>query len=207
MCFSATASFTASFTLLLCGIASLYRAKKNQHLFAMIPIFFSIQQFIEGTIWQSLTSGASAQLATYAYLSLVFIIWPNWIPLSIAVMSKRISEKKALVLPMVAGICTSILAIASFFASSPTARIIGNHIQYTAHLPVWTFISGTFLYLIAAITPFFIPHIPNLWLMGVIAAISYTVSFIFYRAVLLSVWCFFTALLSVLVFIIIGKKL
>jgi hypothetical protein len=203
MCFSATASFTASFLLLVCGIAALYRAKKNQRLFAMIPLLFSVQQFIEGTIWQSLTSGTAVQLATYAYLSFVFIIWPNWVPLSISLMSKRISEKKLMALPMIAGILTSILAISYSFVSSPQAMIVDHHIKYTAHLPGWLWIPGTCLYLFATIAPFFIPKISNLWMMGVVLALSYIATLLFYHMAILSVWCFFAAILSVFVFIII----
>ncbi len=203
MCFSATASFTASFLLLVCGIAALYRAKKNQRFFAMIPLLFSMQQFIEGTIWQSLTSGTSAQLATYAYLSFLFIIWPNWIPLSISFMSTKISEKKSLALPMIAGILMSILALSYSFVSSPQAMIVDHHIKYTAHLPGWLWIPGSCLYLFATITPFFIPNIPNLWILGVVLALSYIVTLLFYYMAILSVWCFFAAALSVFVFIII----
>ncbi len=201
MCFSATASFTASFVLLLCGITALYRAKKNQRLFAMIPLLFSIQQFIEGTIWQSLTAGTSVQAATYAYLFFVFIIWPNWIPLSISFMTTRISEKKLLALPIIAGILMSILAISYAFVASPTAMIIDHHIKYTTHLPGWLWIPGMSLYLFATLTPFFIPTIPNLWIMGAVLAFSYVATLLFYYTALLSVWCFFVAVLSVFVFV------
>ncbi len=204
MCFSATASFTASFLLLLCGITALYRAKKNQRLFAMIPLLFSIQQFIEGSIWQSLTAGAPVQAAMWAYLTFVFIVWPNWIPLSISFMSTRISEKKSLAVPIIAGILTSILAISYAFVSSPTATIVDHHINYTAHLPGWLWIPGTFLYLFATLTPFFIPKIPNLWKMGVVLSLSYIATLFFYYTAMLSVWCFFVAALSIFVFIIIG---
>ncbi len=203
MCFSATASFTASFLLLACGIGALYRAKKNQRLFAMIPLLFSIQQFIEGTIWQSLAAGESAKFAMYAYLSFLFILWPNWIPLSISLMSTKVSEKKSLALPMIAGILTSILAISYSFISLPTVMIADHHIRYTAHLPGWLWIPGTCLYLFATITPFFIPNIPNLWMMGVVLALSYIAALLFYFTALLSIWCFFAAILSAFIFIII----
>jgi hypothetical protein len=107
---------------------------------------------------------------------------------------------------MLAGICTSLLAIVALFISVPTAHIVEHHITYSVDLPGWIYFFSTFLYLIATITPFFIPHIPNLWLIGVIAATSYSISFIFYHTALLSVWCFFAALLSLLIFIIVGKK-
>ncbi len=201
MCFSATASYVASAILLLCGIAALSRAKKNQLFFASIPILFSIQQFIEGTIWQSLTQGSSATLAIYAYVCFVAIIWPNWIPYSIYHIS-NFSEKKKLSISMVAGILTGILSAAYLMAYPPIAIIAENHIRYTSDIPQWLWIPGTFLYLTATVMPFFIPKIPSLSIMGVILAISYVFAFLFYYNYIISIWCFFAAILSVLVILI-----
>ncbi len=202
MCFSATASFTASAVLLMCGIAALTRAKKNQRLFAMIPFLFSAQQFIEGNIWQALTAGTTAQLATYAYLTFVYIVWPNWIPLSIGAMCTKVSEKKMMALPMMAGILTSILAIGYLFVATPQAMITCSNITYAADLPRWLWLPGSALYLFATIAPFFIPKIKHLWVMGVVVALSYVATLIFYHTAIVSVWCFFAALLSVFIFII-----
>ncbi|HLE76456.1 MAG TPA: DUF6629 family protein [Candidatus Babeliales bacterium] len=203
MCFSSTASFTASGVLLICGIGALIRAKKNQRLLAMMPILFSIQQFIEGTIWQSLMAGQSAQLAIYAYLTFVYIVWPNWPALAISKMTSKVSEKKLLTLPLLAGILISILTIVCLTIAVPQASITCSHIVYTAPLPHWLWFPGSALYLFATIAPFFIASIPHLWLMGVLLAISYAVTFLFYNIALLSVWCFFAALLSAFIFIII----
>ena len=203
MCFSATTSFTTAALLLLCGIAALYRAKKNQFLFAMIPLLFAIQQFIEGTIWQSLTSGTYTFMGAYAYLIFVFIIWPNWIPFSIYFMTSRASEKKTLALPIMAGILMSILAATYLIIATPHVAIEGYHIKYTAHVPPWVLIPGTALYLFATITPFFIATIPHLWIIGIILALSYIVSLLFYYTYIISIWCFFAALLSILILIII----
>jgi hypothetical protein len=202
MCFSASASFTAAAVLLLCGIAALIKAKKNQQYFAAIPLLFAVQQFIEGTIWQSITAGTSAQLATYAYLTFVYVVWPNWVPFSINAMSSTASEKRALFLPMIAGIAISILAISYLVVTTPVAAATCNNITYVADVPKWLWLPGSALYLFATIAPFFICKIKHLWLMGVGLAISYAATAIFYHAAILSVWCFFAAVLSVFVFII-----
>ncbi len=202
MCFSATASFTASAVLLLCGIAALTRAKEKQRLFAMIPILFSIQQFIEGTIWQSLMAGQPAQMAIYAYLTFVYIVWPNWPALAITQMAPTAKEKLNLRLPLFAGIITSCIAIAAFFVTTPQAAITCSHIAYRADLPSWLWLPGSALYLFATLAPFFISSIAHMWIMGVVLGISYVATLLFYKVALTSVWCFFAALLSVFVFII-----
>lgn len=49
MCFSATASFIASTTLCVIGVATLKNTKASDEVpFAMIPFIFGIQQLIEG---------------------------------------------------------------------------------------------------------------------------------------------------------------
>ncbi|WP_420856726.1 DUF6629 family protein [Sulfuriflexus mobilis] len=54
MCFSATASFTASALLLPVGVYCLHearQAKKPYWLLAVMPLLFAIQQFLEGQRW------------------------------------------------------------------------------------------------------------------------------------------------------------
>lgn len=52
MCFSATASFTASAVLGITGIATLRQVKFKSLIFlACLPLLFAIQQFNEGLIW------------------------------------------------------------------------------------------------------------------------------------------------------------
>jgi hypothetical protein len=202
MCFSATASFTASAILLMCGIAALTRAKEKQRLLALMPILFSIQQFIEGTIWQSLMAGQSAQMAIYAYLTFVYIVWPNWPALAITQMTTKSSEKMNLRLPLMAGIVTSCIALAAFFVTEPQAAITCSHIAYRADLPRWLLLPGSALYLFATLAPFFISSIAHMWIIGVVLGLSYVATILFYQVAVTSVWCFFGALLSVFIFII-----
>lgn len=202
MCFSATASFTASAVLLMCGIAALTRAKEKQRLFAAIPILFAIQQFIEGTIWQSLMAGESAQMAIYAYLTFVYVIWPNWPAIAITQMASTTKERFNLRLPLFAGIVTSCIALAAFFVTIPSAAITCSHIAYRADLPNWLWLPGSALYLFATLAPFFISSVAHMWIMGAILALSYGATLLFYTVAITSVWCFFAALLSVFVFII-----
>ena len=51
MCFSAGASFTSAGILTILGILSIKKAPREYRLFAMMPLFFAIQQYCEGIIW------------------------------------------------------------------------------------------------------------------------------------------------------------
>ncbi len=204
MCFSASASFTASAALFLCGIAALVRAKKNQYWFASIPLLFSMQQYIEGTVWQAIPHGTQTSLAIYAYLTFVFIIWPNWVPWSVYHLIVKKSEKNRLIFPMISGILISIVAGIYLMMHAPYAMIEQCHIVYRSHVPSLLWAPGSFFYLIATIVPFFISSNKHLRAMGIVLACSYAASLLFYFGALLSVWCFFSALLSIFVLIIVG---
>ena len=52
MCFSPEASFAGGLIISSIGIATVTKVyKSSQLLFAAIPLFFGIQQFIEGALW------------------------------------------------------------------------------------------------------------------------------------------------------------
>lgn len=198
MCFSAAASYTASAVLLLSGIIALSKAKARTRMFAAIPLIFAIQQFTEGVTWQTLQAGGSALISTYAYLFFVFIIWPLLVPWAALSLSTSTRERKLLRLPLAAGGVVALLALVSALYITPITVITCNSIRYTADLPLAMGALGTIAYLIATIGPFFIVQQRHFWLMGSALTIAYLMSFIFYYQTLISVWCFFAALLSVL---------
>lgn len=203
MCFSATASYTASAALLITGLISLYKTKPRMRMIAAIPLLFSIQQLSEGITWQALSRGTSAQLSTYVFLFFVFIIWPLWVPLATRSIAHTAQERSLLNIPIVAG--SYVAAFALLYASSirPIAAITCTSIRYIEDLPIHLWGLGSIAYLIATITPFFIIRQRYFWLMGSALAISYVVTFILYHQTLISVWCFFTAILSILTLLII----
>ncbi len=206
MCFSASASYTASIVLLLSGIATTRIAKPKQRMFAAIPLLFAAQQFLEGTIWQAIAAGKSATTSTYGFLIFVFLVWPIWTPLSIRIMSKNDKTKRLLLFPITTGILVALLAAWNIASQTPQAALTCNHIHYFSALPAYLWIPGTILYIIATITPFFIVRDRYFWLAGTLAAFAYLISFTFYYETMLSVWCFFAAILSLFIMIIIRKN-
>ncbi len=203
MCFSASASFTASAVLLLCSIATLSRAKKNQYMLAMTPLLFSIQQFFEGMVWLGTTSGNNPTLAAYGFLFFI-ISYPIWIPLSIRQMSSTQSEKNATNPSLIAGILLAIVVIGYYGMATPIIQVLNNHISYTVGVPTSFWIPATILYLFATILPFFVIKNRNLWILGTLLALSYAVSFFFYYQTILSIWCFFVAIISITILFVLG---
>ena len=202
MCFSVTASFTASLVLITCGIAALkYAQEKRLKMIAAIPLIFGLQQFAEGTVWMSFLDPRFAfvrMTATYIFLACACIIWPLWIP--IALSRFDVHYYKRFVPSMIAGgICACAAIVYAFLY--PISVIAGCNIAYNLDFP-YTEYSTYFnsvvslLYVIATIVPFFITRNKMLWCIGALIAVSYIISYVAYFEAFTSVWCFFAALIS-----------
>jgi hypothetical protein len=90
MCFSATASFTASAVLATIGVATLRHVREPRALlFACVPLLFAVHQFSEGMVWLAL----EGRLGPTARDHLVFLytlyaigILPLLMPAAVALM-------------------------------------------------------------------------------------------------------------------------
>jgi hypothetical protein len=51
-------------------------------------------------------------------------------------------------------------------------------------------------YVIATIAPLFVSSVRRMWVFGFMIAVSYLVASIFFSQYLISVWCFFAAIMS-----------
>ena len=209
MCFSATASFSAGIVLTVIGIASIKKVQNpSQSLFASIPLIFAAQQIVEGFLWLNLPSPDNPllnQSLIYAFLVVAQVIWPIWVPLSIYKLTPKADRKTIQKILVGIGIFTgTCLAIFLMFFDA-TAKIHGNHVLYNQTYPETIRYIGVSFYLAATILPLYFSSVKNLWILGLGIFVAYVVSFIFFSRYLLSVWCFFAAIISVTVYVIIIK--
>ncbi len=209
MCFSAKASFLTSGMLAVMGIVTLEKIKeKKQILFASIPLIFSAQQFIEGILWLSLTGKANPELiklCAWGFLSIAFLLWPIWIPISLIFLEKKLNRKKILFSTLFMGIFVAIHNAYLMLQYGVSAQLTENHILYNVFYPSPRFLY-TALYVFATVLPFFISSVPLMWFFGLVGFISLIITMFFYLNYLISVWCFFAAFLSVLIYLIIVKR-
>jgi hypothetical protein len=206
MCFSAGASFGASVLLGAIGAIAIAKAKtKPQKLFAAIPLVFAVQQFSEGMLWLSLQNTGNTQSQSfYTYIFLVFamMVWPVWIPLTIRLPEKDFLRKKIITALLVTGIFIA-AGIGCLLLLYPV-QVIGrhHHLHYEFYLPPvllkygWIF---SLLYFLPTIITPFISSIKKMKWLGVVFIASYLFAVIFYNGFVISVWCYFAALLSIVV--------
>ena len=210
MCFSAGASFASGALLSVVGIATQRKVRKpEQRLFAAIPFLFGFQQLAEGVLWITLRSGGYDWLqnaATYTFLMMAMVIWPVMVPSSMWFMEEAKNRKKILAVLMVVGGSLSLFYAFCLILYNVTPQINGFHIQYIDDFPQTLAIIASLIYPVAVITPLFVSSVRWMWLFGILIAVSWLVTEIFFRGYLTSVWCFFAALLSVMVYWIISAS-
>ena len=209
MCFSAPASFAVSGVLVLIGTFTIQKIKtKSQIPFASIPLFFALQQFVEGLLWLALARGITSDLiqaAAYIYLSFAFPFWPIWIPISLIFLEKNKLRRSFLILTLFIGAAVAGYLIYCMAKFRVTPQILSHHIYYDVKVPQITKYDYVF-YLIATILPFLISSFRYMWVFGILAAASLFITYLLYTKFLLSVWCFFAAALSVIIYFITIKK-
>lgn len=204
MCFSAGASFTGGVIISAIGVATVMKVHKpSQIVFASIPLFFGFQQFVEGFVWLILQHPVYAHyqsLVTYIYLVMAEVFWPMMIPLAVLCMEKDKKRQKYLWILLTMGISLSLYYIFCLFTFNVTPEIMGYHIEYKDNFPESIRLLAFSIYLIASITPLFISSIKRTHLLGILMSLSCLITVIFFTHYLTSVWCFFAALISVVIF-------
>lgn len=202
MCFSAAASFASAGLLGLAGIAALRQARgPAQWPFAAIPCLFAVQQGAEGLAWLGLSQGGRtswAMVPGYAFLVVAQLVWPVWIPLALRLIAPP-ERKRPLGVVLALGSGVSLLLAACMLRYGVDAAIVAHHIAYSLPYPSMVRDCGGLLYGVAVIAPPFMTGMRNMWWLGVGIAVAYLVSAIIYQYSVLSVWCYLSALLSILI--------
>jgi hypothetical protein len=209
MCFSVGASFGSGVVLAAIGIVTLKITYKPSHLvFAFIPVLFAVQQFSEGFVWLTLQHPEYAKwqpVPVHVFMVFAHIVWPFWITLSALLLEKQEARKKILTILFGAAIVLSGSEVYYMILTPITAEISGHHVKYLFEYPPVYVIVTDIAYGLVTVVPCFISSIKRMWLLGVCFTASLIFSALFYQAHLLSVWCFWAAILSIIIYLIIDN--
>lgn len=198
MCFSPAASFTAAAILSGVGTAALRKTSSTREkALASIPLVFAGQQLVEGMLWLCLLHGYSVQAQywlTQIYSGFAGIVWPVLIPFSLHLIEPSHTHRRLIaVVGMVgAGVagCTAFVILRFGF----TAEILSNCIYYDNSAPTLPF--AVAVYAVATCAAFFCSSHRLLRWLGAVNVAGFFIAYYFYRFNLISVWCFFAALIS-----------
>lgn len=205
MCFSAEASFGASVVLGVVGVVAVRQVQiKSQLLFACIPFVFSFQQFSEGILWLSFHHKDLIFLqtiSTYTFLIIAQIIWPIWVPLSILLLEKEANRKKLLYISFGFGILLSSYLAYCYLFYDVKAEVSNHHIQYNLDFPhtaSYLWLTGLF-YFIPTVVSTIISSVHRMRILGLIILLSCVLTRMFTLNYFISIWCFFAAIISIMV--------
>ena len=202
MCFSASASFIAGTTLSAVGVAALRNTKTKSELpFAMIPLMFGIQQLTEGVIWLTFPYDATLLrlTMTYIYSGFSHVLWPIYVPFAMGVLETVRWRKNAIFAFLAAGIPVGLYLLYSIVSRPLMAEVIGKHIVYAS--PHFYLVPVMVLYLAATCVSCFFSSHGFVRLFGVLALLSFIAAYFVYVNALVSIWCFFAAVLSLLIYL------
>jgi hypothetical protein len=208
MCFSAGASFGVGATLAVAGISAIAIAKTpREKVFAAIPLIFAIQQGCEGILWTAIPNPEYAgwvHPATMTFLVFALMVWPVWIPLSVWLLEDVKSKKQIIGYTLILGLLVALYHAYNIFGFPAAAAITGYHIQYTTKYPfnIGQIVDGC--YGIATILPTFLSSNTRMRILGITIIISYIIAQIFFDQYVISVWCFFAAIISGVIFFILN---
>lgn len=207
MCFSATASFTASGILTPLGVYALgrcYHADRRYLALAAFPLLFGIQQAVEGWGWLAIEGGVQSDIhrAALGFLFFAYFLWPLLVPLSTCFVEES-RERRVLFLSisLVGGLFGLSLYSPLFLnADWLSVQIANGSILYQSTLIYDGVIPRTGVRLIyAAIVglPLLFSTIPSIRIFGVLILLSVISGFLFFAYAFTSIWCFIAAILSI----------
>ena len=210
MCFSATASFSAGALLLGIGTLTLRSAMATHQPralpFAVIPFLFAVQQLIEGVIWLTFSSAAPLlnSVMTHVYSFLSHVLWPVYVPLAVLLMEPAGWRRRALTAFVAAGAAVGAYLLVVLVAFPIVSRPTGQHIEYVSpHF--FAAVTMTLYLLSTAISPLLSTH-RMVVVFGALALLSFGAAYALYATWFISVWCFFAALLSAVVYFHFGVR-
>lgn len=202
MCFSASVSFVAGTSLLAAGTVTVWKAKhKDELLFAAIPLLFGVQQLIEGVIWLGFRFDSPLLNPTMTLLYALFshVLWPIYVPLAALLLEPVRWRRNALAAFLAVGVGTGLYLLVSMFRFPIVSRAVGGHIEYVSpHFFIGPVMAG---YLAATCISMLFSSHRAVKLFGVAALLSFVASYAVYTQWFFSVWCFFAAILSGIVFL------
>jgi len=165
----------------------------------MMPLLFGLQQFSEGLIWLLLDKNPNLDfLLSLIFLFFAFLLWPVWVPLSLGVYDhprKKIFYWIAF-FGLLYGIC--LYGATIFYKTSFDLHLCDQSICYTIRHPMMNPFGISF-YFIFTIVPFFIAKSNIIKVLGLLIGVSAVISGLFFTIAFTSVWCFFSAAVSIYV--------
>lgn len=205
MCFSATASFTAGTFLLWIGILTLRQVRhKYMIAFASLPLIFWIHQIIEGMVWISFHRTLFHSVAVFLFVVVAYSFWPMYVPIAVGVLEHDPRKRKIFFALSLLGVITGAYILTHVISTQISSSIVGNSICYQVPVsyPEYAFV---FYFLVIGFS-LVLSSSQKIRIFGTLVLFSFFIAHRWYPETSFSVWCFFAALLSCIVYFYIQES-
>jgi hypothetical protein len=200
MCFSATASFTAGAALLVVGAVTTSRARRGAEIpFALIPVLFGVQQLVEGALWLTFPDNGSLanSVLTHFYSFFSHVLWPIYVPIAVLLLEPEAWRRKLLMAIAVGGAAVGLYLLYILVTEPIVSEVVGGHISYQS--PHFYVAAVMTLYVLATCVSSFVSSCKTIRWFGAATFVALLAAYAFYAFWFISVWCFFAAVLSLIV--------
>lgn len=198
MCFSTLASVTAGTALTVAGGVTVGMARRRGELpLALIPLLFGVQQLTEGAVWWSLDHDDARikVVSITVYLLFALVLWPFLVPFAILCMETVPARRKVMAALLVVGGMVGLQGLSTVVRSPGAPHVHVSSIRYD--MPSFTVIG---LYLTATCLAALVSSHRFVKLIGAGARGLGLLTLWLYAAVFISLWCFFSAVLTIIIF-------
>ena len=201
MCFSAAASFTSGAILSVAGVTTLKKVNRRKDIpFAIIPLLFGIQQLAEGVVWLSLTNNnqTCTAVSSYSFLFFAFILWPAFVPFVAGQGERDKVRKRIFHLFQIGGLSVTLYFL-YFLINNPLTTYVNQHsISYQIFSPYQFSVASAYVFFTCGSLLFSRRNI--LKLFGAASTVAVAITYYFYQHAFTSVWCFFSGILSMIIY-------
>jgi uncharacterized protein DUF6629 len=206
MCFSATASFSAAAVIGSVGIVTLSSAAaKPDHRIlglAAFPMLFALQQVVEGFLWLDLAGpapGALHGVLVHAFQGYAEVFWPVFAPLAALLIERERWHRMLISACLVIGVALSAYLLVAMIGHPYQASVGEGHIVYRNDFQYPTGIEAP--YVVATTLSLLLSSDKHVQRLALVVLIGFAVAYVSFHHAYISVWCFFAAIASVLVYL------
>lgn len=178
------------------------RAERKAELpFSAIPLLFGVQQILEGIIWLTFRFDTPLlnTVMTNAYSLFSHVLWPIYMPFAVLALEPVPWRRKALYAFLAIGTAAGLYLLINMARFPITSQPVGAHIEYVSpHFYVavvmGSYLAGTCLSMLLSSHKF-------VNVFGALALLLFVAVYRIYTLWFISVWCFFAAVLSAVVYL------
>jgi hypothetical protein len=205
MCFSATASFSAAAVIGSVGIVTLSSAaaKPDHRILALaaFPMLFALQQVVEGFLWLDLASpepGTLRGALVHAFQGYAEVFWPVYAPLAALLIERERWHRMLISVCLIIGVALSVYLLVAMIGHPYQASVGEGHIVYRNDFQYPTGIEAPY---VVATTLSLLSSDKHVQRLALVILIGFAVAYVSFHHAYISVWCFFAAIASVMVYL------